>query len=316
MLRQVPKGQVTTYGDLATSLGSVRAARWVGEYLADHDHKARCHCHRVIRATGEPGLYVTGNGSEKIHKLSAEGVPIVAGKISLAERRFTALESDAPLAELEAFQKTIPPRVSLAPLESPPEFVAGMDISYKSGFAIAACVVLDADSRETVFQTTVRRKVRFPYIPGFLAFRELPHLLAAWDKAMRVEPLASGAGVVAMIDGNGILHPHRCGIATQFAIVTGTPALGVAKKRLCGSVDQDAVSPTNPQPIIHDDEQIGVLMVRTQESKPLFVSPGSGLSFDDAHDLVRSQFEDHRLPEPTFRADQLSRRIANSGDAL
>jgi len=186
----------------------------------------RCHCHRVIRAAGEPGLYVTGNGSEKIHKLSAEGVPIVAGKISLAERRFTGFEFAAPLAELEAFQKTIPPRVSLAP---PLEFVAGLDISYRPGFAIAACVVLDADSRETVFQTTVRRKVRFPYISDFLAFRELPHLLAAWDKAMRAEPLASGAGVVAMIDGNGILHPHRCGIATQFAIMTGTPALGVAK---------------------------------------------------------------------------------------
>ena len=80
--------------------------------------------------------------------------------------------------------------------------------------------------------------------------------------------------------------------------------------------NRPAVSPTNPQPIIHDDEQIGVLMVRTQESKPLFVSPGSGLSFDDAHDLVRSQFEDHRLPEPTFRADQLSRCIANSGSSL
>ena len=72
LLRQIPKGQVTTYGDLAAALGSGRAARWVGEYLADHDHKARCHCHRVIRATGEPGLYVTGNGSEKIHKLTAE----------------------------------------------------------------------------------------------------------------------------------------------------------------------------------------------------------------------------------------------------
>lgn len=278
----------------------------------NHDHRARCNCHRVIRATGEPGLFVTKTGSDKIHKLTAEGVPIVAGRISLSERRFVEFESTAPLRKLEEFQKSIPPRITLAPLKTRPQFVAGLDVSYKADRAIAACVVMDAASRETVFQTTVRRRARFPYIPGFLAFRELPPLLAAWKKASHAEPLASGSTVVAMIDGNGILHPYRCGIATQFAHATGVPSIGVAKKRLCGSADLDAVSPASPQPILHEGEQIGILMVRTDEAKPVFVSPGSGLSFDDAHSIVRSQFTDHRIPEPTFRADQLSRRIARS----
>lgn len=313
LVRQIPKGRVTTYGDLAAALGSHRAARWVGEFLADHDHTVRCHCHRVVRATGEPGLFVTGDSAVKVCKLTAEGVPIVAGKILLDERRFSEFESPAPLRMLEEFQQSIPERVTLAALKSPPRFVAGLDISYRGDTAVAACVVLDAESLETVYQTTVSRKVRFPYIPGFLAFRELPHLLAVWTRAIRAEPLASAKHeTVAMIDGNGILHPHRCGIATQFAITTGTPAIGVAKKLLCGSTRLDAVTPGSPQPVIHNDEQIGLVLVRSSESRPLFISPGSGLSFANAHDIVRAMFEDHRLPEPTFRADQLSRRTAKS----
>ncbi|MGE3317602.1 MAG: MGMT family protein, partial [Planctomycetaceae bacterium] len=80
LLDQIPCGQVATYGGLADALGCRTAARWVGEYLRDHPHTARCVCHRVVRIDGSIGLYVTGSSDEKARKLQSEGVLIQDGR--------------------------------------------------------------------------------------------------------------------------------------------------------------------------------------------------------------------------------------------
>ena len=79
LLEQVPAGRVTTYGDLAEALGDVAAARWVGSYLLDHPHDGDCPCHRVVRRTGELGLFITGDEADKQRRLTADGVPVSDG---------------------------------------------------------------------------------------------------------------------------------------------------------------------------------------------------------------------------------------------
>jgi Endonuclease V (EC 3.1.21.-) len=112
---------------------------------------------------------------------------------------------------------------------TPLRHVAGFDIGFEDGGAttVAAAVLLDADSLETVASRMVRIPTRMPYVPGFLSFRELPALL----EALQALPFAPD---LALVDGHGIAHPRRLGIAAHFGVATGLPSIGVAKKVLVG----------------------------------------------------------------------------------
>jgi len=99
---------VTTYGDLAEALGSRAAARWVGEFMLDHPHDDLCTCHRVVRHTGEPGLYISGDECDKPRRLQEESIAVREGRVDLNEYRFNGFKSEKPLAELAAFQQTVP----------------------------------------------------------------------------------------------------------------------------------------------------------------------------------------------------------------
>ena len=101
LIDKIPRGRVTTYGDIAEALGSVSAARWVGEFMAHHQHDKKCNCHRVVRRTGEVGLYVRGDVSRKIAELMSERVDVDDdGVIDLKRYRFSEFKGRRPLARL------------------------------------------------------------------------------------------------------------------------------------------------------------------------------------------------------------------------
>jgi deoxyribonuclease V len=307
LLAQIPRGCFTTYGHLARALGDVKAARWVGQYLLEHNHHRRCHCHRVVRLTGEPGLYIDGHPAAKLDRLSREGVAIREGVLDVT-RAFDEFESSSPLASLTTFQLSVPGRLRLGPPSRSLRTVAGIDAAYApGGRAVGAYVLLDALTMETIWSTTVTAPATFPYIPGYLAFRELPMMLRAWETARE----AGYAADAVIIDGNGVLHPRRAGIAACFGLLADVPTVGIGKKLLCGSADIKSAR-GEPVPVVHHDEIIGAAVKCTAGSKSIYVSPGNRIDLDGAISLVRRLFVNHRLPEPLHRADRLSKSVART----
>lgn len=310
LLRQVPRGRVTTYGRLARALGDRAAARWVGEYLVDHPHDGECPCHRVVRETGDVGLYLAGGSDAKLARLRNEGVRITAGCVDLADP-FEQFVSSAPLARLHAFQLDVPGRLQLAPLRRDVRFVAGIDAAYRDrSSAVGAIVVVDAESLETIWSTTVPCEVRFPYISGYLAFRELPVMLRAWDAALRDGPPIDAV----LIDGNGLLHPRRAGIACCFGLLVDVPVIGIGKTLLCGRVDLAGIRADEFRAVEHDGEEIGLAMRCGDRSRPIYVSPGNRCDVASAARLAKRLMTAHRLPEPLQRADRLSKAEVRGKD--
>ena len=303
LLNQAPPGRVTTYGQLARALGDVAASRWVGEQLLHHEHTAECACHRVVRAGGELGRFVTGEVADKQSLLEAEGIEVRQGRVDVS-RVFGDFKSSAPLRSLKEFQETVPSRLTQRPSGRRIETVAGIDVAYVApGEAVAACVLVDRDSLETVWSTTVRAEARFPYIPGYLAFRELDVMLEVWKAAARSEHRVD----LVLIDGNGILHPRRAGIGSCFGLLAGVPTIGIGKKLLCGQVDLEGMSERDERPVVHNEELVGAALKCRADSRPIFVSPGDQIDVAGAARLVRELFDGHRLPEPLHRADRLSK---------
>jgi deoxyribonuclease V len=300
---------VTTAGQLAAALGNPVAARWVGHYLLHHEHEAGCNCHRVVRAGGVLGPYPCG-GDEKARRLEADGVRVVEGRVDWDCYGFDNFDSDRPLEKLARFQKSIAKKVSLRGRRGTPRFVGGVDVSYTSGNeGVAAYALIETATGELVWSTTIRRPVSFPYITSYLTFRELPLYVALIEEVRAQKRLAP----VVVVDGTGILHPRRAGIACHLGVITGIPTIGLTKKLLCGQVDIKGLRPRESRPVLMNEEPIGVAIRPTSGSlRPLFVSPGSGVNLSSAARIVEAVLGGKRLPLPLYWSDRLSRQHAKN----
>jgi deoxyribonuclease V len=310
LLNQIPRGRVATYGGLARALGNVIAARWVATYLLEgHRHTARCRCHRVVRQGGEIGSYVTGDPAEKARRLEAEGVEVVAGRVDLERFGFDAFVSDQPLAQLRQLQETIAEQVSQIPPPQFPELVGAVDIAYRDPqTAIGAYALVEVATGELVWSLTLRHAVVFPYISTYLTFRELPTLLPLLEEVRAQGRLAE----VVIVDGNGLLHQRQAGIATHCGVSAGIRTIGVGKSLLCGRVDLEGFKGEGSRPVVFQGRVIAEALMATPRSKPIFVSVGHGVDLPFATAVVQRLFRGHRLPEPQFWADKLSRAAARA----
>ncbi len=313
LLAQIPRGRVTTYGDLADALGLRTAARWIGEFLRDHPHLATCPCHRVVRQGGELGLYRIGRETdEKTARLLAEGVTVRDLRIErFDELRFREFDSDKPLAQLIERQHEWAQRVRLLARRDTPQLAAGLDVSYsRDGTASGACAIVESESGRVVWTTTHRAPAGLPYIPSLLTFRELPMLLALFERARREFPELD----LWFVDGNGILHPRGAGIAACFGVVTDRPTIGVAKSLLCGRLQDPPPSAKGVQArVLVDEREVGAVITLPPATRPLYVSPGQKVDIASAARLACAFAFGHRLPEPLYWADRLSRAHSRMG---
>jgi deoxyribonuclease V len=310
LVEQIPVGRVTTYGNLADALGNRIAARWVGHVMLNHQHRAGCPCHRVVRAGGELGLYIAGGAQAKARRLRREGVQVRRTGVDLARFGIASFRCDRPLERLTCVQEDLIAKVSLTGRRSMPRLVAGVDVSYlQSDVGMAAYALVETSTGRLVWSTTVRRAVVFPYITSYLAFREAPILLELIDQVR----LAGRLAQPVFVDGSGMLHQRHAGIATHFGVAASLTTIGVTKKLLCGEVELAGLKPQESRPIVHHDRPIGVAIRPTAGSvRPIFVSPGHRIDLVQAERVVRALLRGRRLPEPLYWADRLSREAARA----
>lgn len=185
----------------------------------------------------------------------------------------------------------------------PPRLIGGADVGFEQGGEItrAALVVVEYPSLRLVEHQVARIATTMPYIPGFLSFREIPALLAAWQQLEHHPDLL-------MVDGHGTAHPRRLGVASHFGLLVDVPAIGVAKKRLCGKFDTPDAEPGSFTPLIDKGQQLGWVLRSKMRCNPLFISPGHRISQDTALTWVQNCLRGYRLPEPTRWADAVASR--------
>lgn len=178
------------------------------------------------------------------------------------------------------------------------KLVAGVDVSYGGGLALASVVVLDYDTLEVVEVECEHVRERFPYVPTLLLFREAPAILKVLTKL-------GSKPEVYLIDAHGLAHPYRCGLASYIGVIKKIPTIGVAKSRLCGKV-REYVGDTAP--VVENCETIGVELITKRGEKPVYVSVGNMVSLNRAIGVVRHCTRNYRIPEPLRMAHEKATR--------
>lgn len=185
---------------------------------------------------------------------------------------------------------------------APVRTIAGIDVGYdpRRNISKAALVLMDIDTLAPLKSLFVTSPTPFPYIPGLLSFREAPVILKALAELGDLPDML-------MIDGHGIAHPRRLGIASHIGVLTGLPAIGVAKSVLCGDCAQPGPEKGSTEPLMHKGERIGTALRSRENVKPVYISPGHRIGHESAIALVLRCLTKYRLPEPTRLADKLSK---------
>jgi deoxyribonuclease V len=175
-----------------------------------------------------------------------------------------------------------------------PRFIAGLDVSVNKTdrTATSAAVVIQYPQLSVMEVKTARGKPDFPYIPGLLSFRELPLTLAACEQLTITPDLI-------MVDGQGIAHPRRIGLASHLGLFLDTPTIGCAKSRLCGQHEAPEETPGSYTELADYDETIGVVLRTRAGVKPVYVSIGHKIDLKNAIHWVLATCRVYRLPEPT-----------------
>lgn len=212
---------------------------------------------------------------------------------------------DVSPSKAKEIQQGLRSRVSTERTFGQVSTVAGVDVSIKDGVARAAIVVLSYPGLTPLDYSLAELPAEFPYIPGLLAFREAPAVLAALDK-LKAEP------DLFIFDAQGLAHPRRLGLATHLGVIIDKPAIGCAKSRLCGSHHEPGSERGSFAHLYDGDEaacasEIIGAVVRTRTGvSPLYVSIGHQVDLPAAIEYVLGCCTKYRLPETTRYAHRVA----------
>ena len=207
-------------------------------------------------------------------------------------------------AQAVAYQQELRQQIRIEPLGQPITTIAGADISFNkySEVVYAGIVLFSYPELKIIGNATAISRTSFPYISGLLAFREVPALLEAWEQ-LPVKP------DLMVLDGQGIAHERRLGIATHFGLVTDVPAIGSAKSRLYGKYQEPANIPFAVSPMYDKDEIIGTAIRSKRNCNPIYVSPGHRVNMEQSVEIIKNCIRGYRIPEPTRQAHLLVNKI-------
>lgn len=173
--------------------------------------------------------------------------------------------------------------------------VAGVDIGLKRDIARASVVVLSFPELQVIDIEVAECPVRFSYIPGLLSFREIPPLLVAFAR-LKTEP------DLVIVDGQGIAHPRRFGLASHLGLILDKPTIGCAKSRLCGRYEEPEQEQGAYTYLTDKGEVIGAVVRTRTNVRVVYVSIGHRISLDSARTWTLACCRGYRLPETTRHA--------------
>jgi deoxyribonuclease V len=317
LTRQIPKGMVSSYGTIAKALGDIRASRGVGEAEHLNPTAVIMPCHRVVYSDGGLGGYGgTGGQERKIELLAKEGIKVENYKIVDFENvLFQDFQTEYPLKKLRAIQVQLRKKIVIENGSEANElvkyggYIAGIDVAYSGWDGYGACVIMGYPGLELEKVVTVKTKVKLPYIPTYLGFREFSVVerLVEKVKKLNYKPL------IYIFDGNGILHPYGMGLASHVGVALNIPTVGAAKGLLCGTLDNYPTNQGEAGKIIFEDKHIGFGFRSSLKAKKLiYVSPGHNVSKSTALEIVRTCCRT-RIPEPVREAHKAAGEFKKVG---
>jgi len=198
--------------------------------------------------------------------------------------------------EAIAIQEALRTRIILRDTFAATHIIAGADMSIDGDWGYGGVITYTFPRLEEIERRSVRMKLTFPYVPGLLAFREAPVLLAALE-------LLSTEPDLLLFDGQGIAHGRRMGIATHMGILLNKPTIGCAKSRLVGTFEEPGSDRGCYEPLVHEGETVGAVLRTRKQVRPIFVSPGTGISLKTSINIVMRCLDGYRIPKPTREAD-------------
>jgi deoxyribonuclease V len=198
------------------------------------------------------------------------------------------------IAQAVGIQLRLAAQVSRSGEVGTPHFIAGVDISADKGQGVAtgAVVVLQYPELRVMETKVLSDKLNFPYIPGLLSFREAPLILAVCQQ-LTVTP------DLILVDGQGIAHPRRMGLASHIGLLLNSPTIGCAKSLLCGTHQLPGTEPGSYAEVIDNGEIIGAALRTKLGTKPIYVSLGHKIDLPTAIHWVMECCHGYRIPEPT-----------------
>lgn len=206
------------------------------------------------------------------------------------------------MAQLKQRQLDLQQKIKLQPLKGEPKIVAACDTSLTEEDVFSVFVVFNWPEMEVIEIKHHQSKIELPYIPGFLAFREVPNLLKAYELLVNEPELI-------FVDGHGIAHPRKLGIATHLGVLIDKPTIGIAKSILVGNFAGLSEERGSVADLVYKDSHIGFAVRGRDKVKPVFVSPGHLVDFADALKFSLMTLGKYRLPEPTRIADLYSKQL-------
>lgn len=199
-------------------------------------------------------------------------------------------------------QNRLKQKLEIFPLKKKVATIAGVDAAYGEDRIIGTACLFSFPGLKFLEEAWVIKKILFPYMPGFLSFREAPALTAALNK-LTLKP------DLILVDGQGIAHPRKMGIASHLGVLWDRPTVGCAKSRLVGVYQEPGMKKGDWSPLKLDQEVVGAVLRTREGIKPLFISPGHRINLADSLKTVLKSLTVFRIPEPLRRADHLSRVV-------
>ena len=204
------------------------------------------------------------------------------------------------IAEARELQERHRSRVRIVPLKKDPEFVAGADAAFSDDRVFAAACLYSYPDLTLIERSSATEASIYPYVPGYLFFREGKAIIAALNK-LRTKP------DIILVDGQGIAHPRGIGSASHLGVLLGKPTIGCAKTRLVGEYREPGKRKESWSELIYEGRKMGAVLRTRDNVRPLFVSPGHGIDLEGAIRVTLRCVGRYRIPEPLRCADRLSR---------
>jgi len=207
------------------------------------------------------------------------------------------------IKDANKIQRTLSEHVKITPLERNIKLIAGVDAAFYSDTVAGSVCLFRYPELVKVKEAVIVQKVSFPYIAGYLAFREAPVLIKAIKK-LKVLP------DLVLVDGHGIAHPRFIGIASHIGVILDIPTIGCAKSRLIGKYKEPQNEKGAWEYLVRDDQHIGSVIRTRERVKPLFVSPGHLIDIKDSIEIVMNCLTRYRIPEPIRCAHSLCSSVS------